>query len=253
MFNLEKASYCSEKLKSYFEENEENAKVLTPKGIKLGSIDYVLYIFFSCLLDYGMRSKVYHSNLVNTYNSHKEIFNPLYVVENYENNSDTLLEIIKNNIHPRYPNIAVKKWISLSKYINDNFPHDKLLQTITSIDSYSELYKFITNIDGYGQKTGGLLLRLIYESGICKIDEEMQDIPIDRHDIEISFLNGVIDKDKLNEKEIKELGEVWINSAKKFGINACYIDKYLWSIGNSFCLKKKCLECPLKENCKRKI
>lgn len=253
MFNIEKADYCAKKLKAYYTENAETASVIVPDTIKAKSLDYLIYIFYSCLLDYGMRSKIYHDNLVNTYQTHREIFNPGYVVSKYFNNTSELLEIIKENIHPRYPNIAVKKWIALSKFINDNYPDNKLIQAITSLNSYSELYNFITNINGFGQKTGGLLLRLIYESGICNFDGEIQDIPIDRHDVEISYLNGIVERDKLNQKEIKELGNIWCCVAKENGISNCFIDKYLWSIGNSFCTKKKCLECPLSDNCKRKI
>ena len=32
-------------------------------------------------------------------------------------------------------------------------------------------------------------------------------------------------------------------------VDASTIDKYLWGVGNSFCNKRKCSECPLKEIC----
>lgn len=253
MFNTSKANYCALKLKEFYSENEEIAVVLVPDKIKVNSLEYLLYIFYSCLLDYGMRSKIYHNNLVKTYEIYEEIFKPEYVVANYLDKHDELLKIMKENIHPRYPNIAVEKWLTLSKYINDNYPGEKLIDAIGKLNSYSELYRFITNIKGYGQKTGGLLLRLIYESNICNFNDELEDIPMDRHDLEISYLNGVIDNKKLSQKEIKELGSIWCLAAHNNDISSCLIDKYLWSIGNGFCLKKKCLECPLKDNCQRKI
>lgn len=253
MFDISKANYCALKLKEFFNDNEEIAGVLVPDKIKINSLEYLLYIFYSCLLDYGMRSKIYHHNLANTYEAYEEIFNPEYVVSKYLDNHDELLKIMRENIHPRYPNIAAKKWLALSKFINDNYPGEKLIETIKNLNSYSELYRFITNIKGYGQKTGGLLLRLIYESDICNFNDELEVIPMDRHDIEISYLNGVIDRSKLNHKEIKELGNIWCLAARNNGISSCLIDKYLWSIGNGFCLKKRCLECPLKDNCQRKI
>lgn len=252
MFDIEKAAYCTERIKEYFKNTLQDANVEIPDVIKINSDEYLIYLFYSCLLDYGMRSKIYHANLINTYNENKNIFNPKFVVENYSNNELELFEIIKGSIHPRYPNVALKKWLELSKYIYNNFPGENLREKITSLKSYRELYDFITSINGYGQKTGGLLLRLIYEFGICNFKDEIQDIPIDRHDIEISYLNGIIEKEKLNDDEVKRLGQVWINAANKNNISACDIDKYLWSIGNNLCSKKECKKCPLQFNCKKK-
>lgn len=253
MDNFDKACYCTKRMKAYFEVVDERAIVPVPESIEINSLEYVTYLFYSCLLDYGMRSKIYHTNLMETYKKYPMIFKPSYVTDNYLNNTESLLEIIKDNIHPRYPNIALKKWLELSEFLSKKYPNQSLITKIVSLSSYKELYNFITSIKGYGQKTGGLLLRLIYESGIGSFNDELSDIPIDRHDIEISYLNGVVTSDKLNNKEIKELGELWIKAASKYGVSPCHIDKYLWTIGNSFCLKKKCLECPLKDNCQRKI
>lgn len=253
MFDLDKATTCVSKMKSYFEINQEDADVQIPSDIVFGSEEHIIFIFYSCLLDYGMRSKIYHDNLVNTYKKSKNIFNPQYVINNYLDNEEELLSILKNNVHPRYPNIALKKWIILSKYLNENYGKGKLKQKIISLKSYNELYKFITNINGYGQKTGGLLLRLIYESGICNFDDELNDIPIDRHDVEISYLNGVIDKEKLNDKELKMLGDVWIKAAKSNHVTPSNIDKYLWSVGAELCSKRRCHDCPMKDGCKTKL
>jgi len=253
MFDIDKATLCVEKMKNYFNSMEVSGHVEIPCGIEIGSSEYVIYIFYSCLLDYGMRSKNYHSNLISTYKKHKDIFEPYYVVKNYKDNPEKLLHIMKENIHPRYPNVALKKWLDLSEFLNCNYPRNKLKEKINSLQSYKELYNFITSIKGYGQKTGGLLLRLLYESGICNFTDELLDIPIDRHDVEISYLNGITDKVKLNSSELKSLGTLWIKAAKNRKVSACNIDQYLWSIGNNLCSKKRCLECPLKEGCKKKI
>lgn len=252
MFDIEKANICAERMKKYFLNNFQDANVEFPICIERDSSEYVLYLFYSCLLDYGMRSKLYHNNLIKTYYTYKEIFDPKYVVENYFNNQLDLLKIIKENIHPRYPNVALKKWLELSYYLNTFYSNNKLIEKIKSLNSYKELYNFINSINGYGQKTGGLLLRLIYESNICDFDDDIDDIPIDRHDIEISYLNGVIQNNKLNKDEIKKLGSIWIEAAKKNDISACDIDKYLWTIGNSLCSKKDCVNCPLNSDCLKK-
>ena len=201
-------------------------------------------MFYSCLLDYGMRSKIYHQNLINTYSSHPEIFNPRYVI----NNNQNLLEILKNNVHPRYPNIAIKKWLTLS---NELAKYDNLRETIKSFKSFNDLNEFVKKINCYGQKTGGLLLRSIVDAKICNFDA-LDFIPLDRHDIEISYLNNIVSTKKLSSKEINNLSTVWIENAKKVGISPSDIDKYLWEVGNQFCNSKNCVECPLNQRCQTK-
>lgn len=143
MFNVEKAMICTKKLKLYFSQIKEDANIEIPITIKKNSDEHFIYIFYSCLLDYGVRSKVYHSNLVNTYKNYQEIFNPRYVVNNYINNEEKLLKIIKENIHPRYPNVALNKWIKLSIFLNSN---QDLKEKLASFKSYEELHNYIRNI-----------------------------------------------------------------------------------------------------------
>lgn len=231
------------------EDSSTLATVDFPECIEYKSNEWLTYIFYSCLLDYGMRSQNYHNNLINTYHSYPEIFNPNYVLENFSFNREKLLSIMKNNIHPRYPNVAINKWINLSKELSK---YNNLLEKIKSFDSFDELNLFIRNMNGYGQKTGGLLLRLIYEAGVCTFDDKLGYIPLDRHDIEISYLNGVIDNKKLSNSQIEELSKSYIQSGDKLGIDANLVDKYLWNIGNDFCNKKNCTNCPLNSGCKTK-
>lgn len=135
--------------------------------------------------------------------------------------------------------------MELSKY-------DNLLDKIKEFNNFNELNLFVRNIKGYGQKTGGLLLRLIYESNVCNFNDKLGYIPLDRHDIEISYLNNIIDSRKLNNIQIEELSSLYIVSGEKIGIDANLIDKYLWNIGNDFCNKKNCTNCPLYRDCKTK-
>lgn len=244
--NSRNADIIVSTLDNYYK-NQDSSKLATvdyPESIEYRSKEWLIYIFYSCILDYGMKSINYHKNLINTYNNHKEIFNPKYVI-----NKEELLNIIKTNIHPRYPNIALEKWINLSSELSK---YDNLLNTISSFNTFNELNTFIRSIKGYGQKTGGLLIRLIYEANICSFNDKIKYIPLDRHDIEISYLNGIIDTPKLNSKEIEELSDLYIKSGEKLGIDANLIDKYLWNVGTSFCNTKKCDSCPLKNTCKTK-
>lgn len=241
-----------EKLDKYFSNSDINevANVEFPNEIEYKSNEWLYYIFYSCLLDYGMRSKIYHNNLINTYHNYKDIFNPQYILNNFNNHTNILQQIIKENIHPRYPNIAVNKWIKLSAELSK---YNSLLEHIKSFKTFKELNKFVKNINGYGQKTGGLLLRLIYESNICNFSDDISTIPLDRHDIEISYLNEIINTKTLTSKQIKELSDAYIKYSNKININPNKVDKYLWEIGSKFCDKKDCENCPLCSNCSTKI
>ncbi len=52
---------------------------------------------------------------------------------------------------------------------------------------------------------------------------------------------------------MEELSSAYIESGNRFGIDANLIDKYLWNIGNEFCNKKNCIDCPLIDDCKTKL
>lgn len=241
-----------QKMHEYYGSKDSNtlATVDFPNLIEYKSNEWLIYIFYSCLLDYGMRSQNYHNNLINTYYIYPQIFNPKYVIENFATNKEELLNIMKINIHPRYPNVAVNKWLNLSMELSK---YDNLLDKIKKFNNFNELNLFIRNINGYGQKTGGLLLRLIYESGVCNFNDKLGYIPLDRHDIEISYLNNIIDSQKLNNQQIEKLSSMYIDSGEKLGIDANLVDKYLWNIGNDFCNRKNCIHCPLHDDCKTKI
>lgn len=95
-----------------------------------------------------MRSKIYHNNLINTYEKYPSIFCPKYVSQMKE---AELHSIIVKNIHPRYPNVATKKWINIS---NELLKYDNILSYLKTMKDINELNQFIKVIKGYGQKNG---------------------------------------------------------------------------------------------------
>lgn len=241
--NYKKCEEVVVKLSKHFTNKAEAAIIEFPSNIKYKTNEYYLYMFYSCLLDYGMRSKLYHKNLNTTYLKYPSIFEPSYVSKMSE---EDLRDIIINNVHPRYPNVATKKWLELS---NELIKYNNILAYLKKISSFDELNKFIRNIKGYGQKTGGLLMRIIHDSKICNFKESIKSIPIDRHDIEISYLTNIIDSPKLSNNEITDLSDTYVKVGKKLHINPSNIDKYLWETGNSYCNKKDCFKCPLGDMC----
>jgi len=239
-------------MKMFFSDWSDNiAQVDYPLEINYGSEKWIYYIFYSCLLDYGMRSKIYHQNLVRTYENYEYIFNPKIVTLEYGGNSfkrEELLNILKDNVHPRYPNIALKKWLNLSFELAKI---DNICDKIKSFKTFEELEFFVKNIGGFGQKTGGLLIRLLFEANVCGFSCDVKSIPLDRHDIKICYMCKIINKEKLSEKEIALLSSSLIKIGRRLGISSSDVDKYLWEIGNTFCNKKDCLSCPLFFKCNK--
>lgn len=66
-YNLDKARCAIEIFKEYFKNEKSKALVEYPDVIEYGSGEYFIYVFYSCMLDYGMKSSYYHENLVKTY------------------------------------------------------------------------------------------------------------------------------------------------------------------------------------------
>lgn len=95
----------------------------------------IFYILFLLIKLYGMRSKIYHKNIINTYSKYPEIFNPNFIVSE-EISEEGLYDIIRESIHPRYPNIALKKWITLSKELSK---YDNLLDELKKFSSSYEI------------------------------------------------------------------------------------------------------------------
>ena len=245
IINRDKCETVVEILHNHFKENMSIANVDYPKDIIFKSDDYFIYMFYSCLLDYGMKSKVYHKNLIDAYERYPLIFNPHYVIETDE---ASLKSILVASVHPRYPNIAARKWIKLSQSL---IQYENITKYLESINSFEELVAFIKQIGGYGQKTGGLLARIISDSHICNFDCKVESIPIDRHDIEISFLTGISLYRCSKEEDIKKLSDIFVKVCNDIGVNPGDIDKYLWEIGNSFCNRKSCDDCPLTSICRK--
>ncbi len=241
-YNLDKAELAIEIFKDYFKNELSKALVTYPDTIKYGSKEYFIYVFYSCMLDYGMKSSYYHDNLIKTYKKFPNIFNPSYVLKN----PDMLDDIIRNSIHVRYPRVAKTKWLKLSEFLAKE---SDIKTHINNIESYDELSDFVDSTKSFGQKTGGLLKRLIADA-VGKYT--ISDIPIDRHDIEISYLLGVVNESDLSETKIKELSDVWVKASKNMGVNPSLVDQYLWTIGVDFCTNKNCDACPLKKICMHK-
>lgn len=255
MINKENAKKSLIIMNNFFQENKDfkMANIILPSSIKPGSLEHCKYLFYSCMLNYGMKSTVLHENLQLFYEENPCLFDPKYVLNVYKYNICELADLLRSRIHVRYPNQSAKNWINLSEIMlnkyNGNFD-----EIFLNKQTYLEYQAAIFELDGFGQKTGGLLLRMLIDEGFIKPIDGISEIPIDRHDINLCIWLGVING--LTANDIKKskgiigiLSKVWVNVSKEFNISPSITDQYLWIIGSKFCSKYQCNICPLNSLC----
>lgn len=255
--NMNKAIISLQQMDIYFSKQGflGQAEITVPKSIKHGSINHYLYLFFGCLVNYGVKSSKLHQNLVNLYEYNPLVFNPSYIISNYEGNHIELSKLLRSTLHIRYPNESAKRWIALSKTLQDNYNNDPRL-IFKENQTYCEYKNSVEKLKGFGQKTGGFLLRILIDNGMISPIDGITEIPIDTHDIDISIWTGVItgltsEKIKQNRKFISQISNTWVKAANELSISPSYADQYLWLIGSELCSKKKCNECPISKLCAR--
>lgn len=227
-----------------------------PKSIELRSAEHYRYLFYSCLLNYGIKSTTLHENLRHLYEQYLDLFSPNYIVEFYPNCYTELADILRSYIHVRYPNECAKRWIDLSTILHTQY-HDNPQEMFIGKSTYYEFKKSISQIKGLGQKTGGLLLRMLIDNDMLKSSDGIAEIPIDRHDVDLCIWLNVIsdftaDEIKKSKKIIKLLSDIWVQAANNLSISPSLADQYLWAIGSDYCTSRNCVNCPLHHLCKRK-
>ena len=235
---------------------QEQAQVVIPNSIELRSVEHYRYLFYSCLLNYGMKSTTLHENLRHLYEQYSHLFSPNYIVELYSNSYTELAAILRSYIHVRYPNECAKRWIDLSTLLHTQY-HDNPKEMFIDKSTYYEFKKSISQIKGLGQKTGGLLLRMLIDNDMLKSSDGIAEIPIDRHDVDLCIWLDVIsnctaDEIKKSKKIIKQLSDIWVQAANNLSISPSLADQYLWVIGSDFCTSRNCVHCPIPHLCNRK-
>lgn len=256
--NLTKAINSLKLMHNYFtnKEIENKAQVVLPNVIEHNSSQHFCYLFFSCLLNFGMRSNILHENLCLLYETNSEIFSPQYIVENYSNNYTKLAKLLSSKVHIRYPNECAKRWIALSELLHANFDNNPQ-NLFVGKNKYNEYKLAISQINGFGQKTGGLLLRMLIDNEMLISSDGIAEIPIDRHDIDLCVWLEVISnistsEIRKNKKIVNLLSATWVQASKELSISPSLTDQYLWIIGTQFCVSRNCKSCPLHYVCSRK-
>lgn len=255
--NANNAEVSLKLMQQYFADKNinEEATVTLPKGIIQGSDLHYRYLFYSCLVNYGVKSTLLHKNLIRLYEQNPLIFSPSYICETYANDYALLTDVLRSFLNMRYPNQCAKNWFCLSDILHTQY-HDNPKELFANKSSYYEFYDAVCKLKGFGQKTGGFLLRILIENDLLTPIDGIAEIPIDRHDIDLSIWLGVIsnitvDEIKKSKKAIKQLSNIWVMVSNKNSISPSLTDRYLWIIGSQLCSKNKCDICPLHVECRR--
>ena len=258
-YDIDRAREVVKVLHSYFRDAQtvKKATIELPNDIEYGSKEHYLYIFYGCLLDYGVKSYYYHQRLKRAYSEFRELFSPDYILENFKNDIEILSKVLSRYLKVRFPIEAAKRWYSLSEVLCLKYKCDprNLIKKATTLN---ELRNLIIEIRGFGQKTGGLLIRILHENGLLNnINESyIPFIPIDRHDIKISMRLGVIRNIKENFSSGRvsnrlptELSKIWVKASILEGVDPAETDRNLWLLGSRLCASNKCYLCPVEGLC----
>ena len=109
------------------------AEVILPERIERGSIENYKYLFYNCMLNYGMKSSVLYENLMKLYQSNPLLFSPEYICNTYAGNYGALADILRSFVHVRYHNQCAKTgFLYLKLYIRNIMiiPKSYLLERI---------------------------------------------------------------------------------------------------------------------------
>ncbi len=232
----------------------QKATISLPEELEWSSKEHFLYLFYGCLLDYGMRSSFYHKNLKETHREKPELFDPAYIVETFQRNVQDLAIIFKELVRIRFPNEGARRWLSLSEILLNEYNGDPR-NVFKPFMSFDDVKDVVFSIKGFGQKTGGLLIRILYENDLIEVQDSINHIPIDRHDIQISINLGILE-DNYSENGrssaiVEELSLIWVKASQMENIDPCETDRNLWLLGSLLCSKEKCSQCPLDDMCKQ--
>lgn len=228
-----------------------------PEGVEPLSKDHALFLFYTVANDHGVKSFRMYDRAKKLFLERREIFNPLWVVKNFEGLEDpVLVELTGGSLGARYPRQAAKTWYLNSTKLIKEYNGDPR-ELFRSTSDARELIKRIKEFRGYGPKIGGMLLRAAVGLGFSDVTgiEEVL-VPVDIHDSRISFFTEILkpEEEESNGKfdyytYVKQVQKILLDSCNQLGIKWLDTDRALWLIGSRGCVNKRCSACPLNDIC----
>ncbi|MEQ8221692.1 MAG: hypothetical protein ABRQ37_05280 [Candidatus Eremiobacterota bacterium] len=229
-----------------------------PDGVKRLSKEHALFLFYVIPNDYNMRSELLYERAKKLFKFNSPLFESAYILKHYKNEEDPdLITATAKYLGTRYPKETAKRWYINSEKLLKCFDGDPR-NLFRSSSNATLLLNKIKTFRGYGDKTGGLLLRAVINLKFSEVTELYEvPQPVDIHDSRIAFYTRIImvdanhKEDEINYYDYrKNVAEILLKTCKTLKVQWLDVDQALWLIGSRGCVKKRCSLCPLLDVCR---
>ncbi len=204
-----------------------NAEELLP--MDANDLTKALYIFYVLQLDYAMKSQILYSGALRLYNDNDKFFTPNFLIKVTD---DVLQMYLKDYLHPRYVNEAVKRYRVNSQTLLEKYDGDPR-KLFTVAKTCKEVIEKIKDFRGFGPKIGNFFVRTMINTFNYQYDD-LEDMlpPVDVHDVRIAYLLGYTNSDEMSQKNITFVKKVWNQACLDSGESWLVFDKALWLLGS---------------------
>ncbi len=186
------------------------------------------YLFFLTQLDYAIKSTLLYESARRLYEFNPKFFSPEIIVGL---KVDELNKTLATYLRPRYVNEAVFRYRANAQTLIDIYQSDP--RNIFNVGDTPTILKKVWEFRGFGPKTGNLFFRSMvttFEMNLANIEAVL--LPVDIHDVRIAKLMGFVDSNKMTERNVKLVKEMWSNACKDAQVNWLIFDKALWLLGS---------------------
>lgn len=222
-----------------------------PKGIKPGSNEHAIWLFFMNQLDKRMDSAVLYSKGRELFEDHPELIDPENIA--FYSNLEGLLR--------RY--LGEDK-ASNAEQIRHNFARfagaSKGSMREVLYRDISSARENLKSFEGYGEGLANLFLTYCMKYRIAEFRNPEELLPkIDFHDINICFSTRVISFEGRAHKDIlrRKLQQDISLCCQETGKKAYDLDEAMWAVGSKLCARRNkslCYDlCPVSPHCTRNM
>lgn len=212
-----------------------------PEGIKKGSLQHALYLFYSVVLDRGRQSQT-------VYKKCRKMAKKL----DFSELPNLLPEYIKWFLHENFEKPKqkglfgdpVKTWTENSLALEKKFQGDPRKLKASTV---SETIENISSFRGYKEQMAKLLIKNYLRAGIWDFPQEECNIKIDRHVIRISYGTGVIQvkgtEEIRHELLVPYLSDLYQKVIRNKRFSPIELNDSFWAIGSYCCKQNNALYC----------
>lgn len=202
--------------------NKINAEELVPKELK--PLKKSQYIFYVLQLDYAMKSQILYRGALKLYKTKPNFFTPQFVSKLSE---EALTKYLREYLHPRYINEAVKRYGVNTKQLQKLYDGDPR-KIFEGAALCQEVLGQLKSFRGFGPKIGNFFVRTM----INTFQYDFKDIdaispPVDVHDVRIAFLLGYTKTVKMTQNNINFVKNLWRDACVRAGKSWLIFDKAL--------------------------